>query len=680
MKLKTNWWIAKAQEIQRLADTNNSREFFAATRMVFGPTASCAVPLKSKEGALIKDEAGISHRWTEHFSELLNRPTTVDHTIFSELEQQATHTEMDFPPQYDEIINVIKKLNNNKSAGEDCIPPEAYKYGGHQLADHLHQIILKIWDTGNIPQDFRDALIVTIFKKGEKSDCGNYRGISLLSIAGKILAKILLTRLMPVVESLLPESQCGFRPTRGTTDMIFAARQLQEKSQEHHQPLYMAFFDLTKAFDSIDRQTLWKILRTIGCPEKFVSLVQGMHDEMSASVLVCGTPTAKFPVSTGVKQGCVMAPTLFNLFLSVLMKIVVLPQGVAVNYRIDGKLFNIRRLQAKTKIKHCNIVELQYADDAMVVAHSEVELQAIVDAFTHAYNRLGLQLNAKKTKVLFQAKPGEIPVAPNILTNGELLETVDHFPYLGSYLSNNCRIDHEVTNRLQLANCAFGKLSNKVFVNKDIKLSTKLIVYKAMVVPCLLYAAECWNSYRTHIKQLENFHQRALRRILNIKWEDRITNNCVLDQASTTSIEAQVIEAHLRWIGHIIRMPDHRLPKQLLYGELPFIRSAGGQKKRFKDTIRLDLAACHLQQNSFELLAQERATWRSEVKKGIDTFERDRAQKAEDKRRRRLQRAPRAQPNAATHCCQICGRYFGARIALFRHTEWHDRQLTPGSR
>ena len=97
---------------------------------------------------------------------------------------------------------------------------------------------------------------MTIFKKGDKAECENYRGISLLSTIGKVLARVLANRLLPLSEGVLPESQCGFCPSRGTADIIFTARQLQEKCSEQRQPLYMAFIDLTKAFDMVDRQAL----------------------------------------------------------------------------------------------------------------------------------------------------------------------------------------------------------------------------------------------------------------------------------------------------------------------------------------------------------------------------------------------------------------------------------------
>ena len=134
----------------------------------------------------------------------------------------------------------------------------------------LTELFRMMWREGKIPQEYKDASIVHLYKKkGNRVICDNHRGISLLVIARKILARILLMRFIKVIlEIFLPDSQCGFRKGRGTTDMIFAARQLQEKCQEQKMNLYFAFVDLTKAFDTVSREGLWKILGKLGCPER----------------------------------------------------------------------------------------------------------------------------------------------------------------------------------------------------------------------------------------------------------------------------------------------------------------------------------------------------------------------------------------------------------------------------
>ena len=133
----------------------------------------------------------------------------------------------------------------------------------------------------------------------------------MLSVAGKIIARILLDRLVSnVSESIIPKSQCGFCSGRGTSDMIFSARQLQEKCREQHMDLFMVFIDLVKAFDSVDRTGLWKVLLRLGCPVKIVNLIKVFHTGMMACVVEEGSKSEMFAVNNGVKQGCVLAPTL----------------------------------------------------------------------------------------------------------------------------------------------------------------------------------------------------------------------------------------------------------------------------------------------------------------------------------------------------------------------------------
>ena len=192
----------------------------------------------------------------------------------------------------------------------------------------------------------RDANIVTLYKnKGDCSDCNNYRGISLLSIVGKVFARVALNRLQKLASRVYPESQYGFRAGRSTVDMIFSLRQLQEKCREQKQPLFIAFVDLTKAFDLVRRSGLFEILQKIGCPPKLLAVITSFHQGMQNTVCFDGATSEPFPVSSGVKQGCVLAPTLFGMFFSMLLQYAFADceDGVYVRTTHDGKLFNVAR-------------------------------------------------------------------------------------------------------------------------------------------------------------------------------------------------------------------------------------------------------------------------------------------------------------------------------------------------
>ncbi|VDM02097.1 unnamed protein product [Schistocephalus solidus] len=172
-----------------------------------------------------------------------------------------------------------------------------------------------------VPQHFKDVTIVHLYKrKGNRHLRDNHKGISLLNIAGMIFARILLNHMNGHLEQgLLPESQCGFRQHSGTTDMIFAPRQLQKKCQEMRTHLYTTFVDLTKAFDTVNCNRLWKAMQKFGCPERFMHMVRQLYDGMTARVNDNGMVSEAFAVTNGVKQCCVLAPILFSLMLSVML-------------------------------------------------------------------------------------------------------------------------------------------------------------------------------------------------------------------------------------------------------------------------------------------------------------------------------------------------------------------------
>nr|VZI25723.1 unnamed protein product [Spirometra erinaceieuropaei] len=253
----------------------------------------------------------------------------------------------------EEIQGAVKQLSRGKAPGSDAIPAEVYKHGGPQLMDHLTALFQEMWRQGEVPQDFKDAATVHLYKrKGNRQVCDNHRGISLLDIVGAVFVRILLICLNSHLEQgLLPESQCGFRRHRGSTDMIFAARQLQEKCQEMRTHLYSTFVDLTKAFDTVNREGLWKIMQKFGCPEGFTQMVRQLHDGTMARVTDNETVSEAFAVTNGVKQGCVLAPTLSSLMFSAMLMDAYRDEhpGIRIAYRTDGHLLNQRRMHFQSR-------------------------------------------------------------------------------------------------------------------------------------------------------------------------------------------------------------------------------------------------------------------------------------------------------------------------------------------
>ena len=139
----------------------------------------------------------------------------------------------------------------------------------------------------------------------------------------------------------------------------------------------------------------------------------------------------------------------------------------------------------------------------------------------------------------------------------------------------------EIDSRIRHASAAFGRLLSRVYINRDLSTATKVAVYKAVCIYALLYGCEAWTTYSSHVRNLESFHIRCLQRILGLTWADRVPHATILQLTNCISIEALIIQQQLRWIGHVIRMPEKRLPIKLFYGELAHgTRNSGGQKRR----------------------------------------------------------------------------------------------------
>lgn len=254
----------------------------------------------------------------------------------------------------------------------------------------------------------RNAKIVTLYKnKGDKGDCNNYRGISLLSVTGKVFARVILKRLQALSERILPESQCGFRAKRSTIDMIFTLRQVQEKCREQGRPLFTAFVDLTKAFDTVSRPALYGVLQNIGCPPKLLRLVTSFHKDMIGCIQFDGSISEKFDIKNGVKQGCVLTPTLIGIYFAALLHHAFdsSTEEIYIRTRLDGSLFNLARLRAKTKTVEVLLRELLFADDAAITAHENETLQNLMDRLAHACELFSLTISVKKTEVVGQGTP-----------------------------------------------------------------------------------------------------------------------------------------------------------------------------------------------------------------------------------------------------------------------------------
>lgn len=257
---------------------------------------------------------------------------------------------------------------------------------------------------------------------------------------------------------------------------------------------------------------------------------------MRGSVVFDGDSLSPFGVNRGVRQGCVLAPTLFGIFFSALLMSAFrdCDVGVHLHTREDGRLFNINLLKSKNKRLEIITRELLYADDAALVANTEEDLQELVTRFGHACQQFSISPNTKKTVVMTQG----VGRPPSIVLNGSVLEVVDHFCYPGSTTTSTLSNDKELDTRIGRASTSFGKLYSRVWNNEKLTINTKVLVYQTCILSVLLYSLETLTMYAKQERRLNAFHMRFLRSILGVTWRDHMSNQIMLSKTHCSSITA----------------------------------------------------------------------------------------------------------------------------------------------
>lgn len=261
-------------------------------------------------------------------------------------------------------------------------------------------------------------------------------------------------------------------------------------------------------------------------------------------------------------------------------------------------------------------------------------------------------------------------MTPRISIGDHTLEVVETFTYLGSTISDNLSLDTELSTRIGRALSSMACLAKRVWDNAILTTNTKMKVYQACVLSTLTYASEAWTLYYRQEQRINAFHLRCLRRILGMTWQDRISNKNVLTQAGTPSMFSILTQRHLRWLGHVSRMQDRRIPKDVLYGELATrSRPKGRPHLRFKDVGKQDMKARNIDPTCWEATAADRSQWRLAISTGILRSEKRREDLWEERKERRRQRATPAPTESGSQCtCTNCNRDCHSHTGLFSHS------------
>lgn len=569
----------------------NQKLFYRTLKTLRKGKTTTVHTVKNKKGDLLNDTNEVMERWREYFQELLSTQRRhTEEVILSEVNMDEEGNEE--PITEEEIEEALLQLKNGKSPGHDKITSEMVKNMGEDGTRLLLEIFNKVWKEERIPKDWEIGRIVPIHKKGDNKECANYRGITLLSIPLKIYERILEKRLRMTLETTLLEVQSGFRKGRSVQDHVFTVKQIIKKTHEHNKKAYFAFVDLEKAFDMVPRQSVWRSLQQRGVDKKLIRAIESLYKNTTSYVIRNNQESRKFETKDGLRQGGVMSPALFTAFMDDIIR--------KCRPRIKKLDAGVREL------KNVQISECAFADDVIVMANSERDLQRNMNIWNDTLKDFGMNMNYNKTKVMAIARE---PQRIRIEVEGIILEQVTQFNYLGVIIDETGKQDIDLNERINKVNKLYYTM-NKTFINKrEVTKKTKMNVYKTIFRPILTYGSETWTLSNRMKKKLEATEMKYLRRVKGSTLMDKVRNTQIREELEIKPVTEFVEKRQLSWWGHLQRMDRDRPVRQVWEARMTGKRNRGRPKETWDDTVRKTLIEKGLSWAEGRTLAKDKKQW-----------------------------------------------------------------------
>lgn len=580
---KASTWNKLGEKLS--ADYHQANKVFWKTmKRLRNPNGGSLQTIKDKDGRILIDGEAIVDRWKEHFEELLN-PTSV--SPLSPLTNPVLHFRSRSSLHPDEVWNAVRRLKSGKAAGVDEIRPELLKSLDGSGIEWLARVFQAAWDSGEVPLDWRTGVVVPVYKKGDKMECSNYRGISLLSLPGKIYAKVLESKVRAIVEPRMADEQCGFRPGRSVTDQVFTLKQIQEKAWEYAKDVFIAFIDLEKAYDRVPRDKLWECLQEYEVDGELLRAIQSLYKECTSRVRVGSIKSTPFTVDVGLRQGCVLSPILFATFMD----------------RIEKR----SRGNEGVRIGNVKVSRLLFADDLALLASSQTDLQRALERFAAECAQDGMKISTAKTEAMCLSRR---PVDCALHVSGVPIRQVEEFKYLGTLFTSDGRQEKELSRRI---NCASGVLRElwTLAGNRTVSTEALVSIFKAVYRSSLTYGHETWILTERTRSRVQAAEMRFLRRIVGVTRMDRIRNTSIREALDLEPLLLFTEKSQLRWFGHVLRMGPDRLARQVFQATPDGRRPVGRPRNRWMDQADALLQRAGHDPDDAETLAADRHRWKA---------------------------------------------------------------------
>ncbi|RLN88747.1 hypothetical protein BBJ28_00020055 [Nothophytophthora sp. Chile5] len=507
-------------KISRIESTSGSHQMFTAVR---------DISYRKPQQLLLRDEAGkyILHRQTannivrDHFKGQFLSPGRTP------IVPDTTTKALLCPITSDEFRRALHRLNNGRAAGPDDIPAELLKYAANELAPRLATLLNRSFERGE-PIGLGDGILLCLQKPNKpRGECSSLRPIVLLNTIRKAVSLIVLHRITPAVDKFLSSHQSGFRRSRSTADAVWAHKWICARVQTYHECIHVLGIDLSRAFDTIDREKLLGVLETF-LQEDDLRLIRLLLSDTTLSLRVGSQVLQPFDSNTGTPQGDSLSPVLFVIYLEVAMR------DLASHPAMPPDL-----LQQM----------IVYADDADFICRDPALVELIQVHAPEVLARWSLQMNTSKTEhTQLQRCVTPASTDPHARAEEEVWRATRK---LGSLLGDA----EDVSRRKSLAAAALHRLWTVWIRPHRIADKTRIRLYNCYVLPILLYNCGTWALTPSELRQLESFHRRQLRSVLNVRYPRRIPNAELYEACEERPQRHRIVKARWGLLGHILRRP-----------------------------------------------------------------------------------------------------------------------------
>lgn len=547
--------------------------------------------LKNDQGELLKSDNEILNRWKEYFEIIYGQQDPLEQLPINYIEENNTTLEIKTEQITEEEVRIaIQQLKNGKATGTDNLPGELLKIGIETNVKILHCLLNKIWLEERLPKQWLEGRIITLPKKGDKTNCDNWRAITLLNHASKTLSIVILNRIKKAVDEAIRENQAGFRTGRGCIDQIITLRIITEECVMWQKEIFIGFIDFKKAFDRVNRDAMWMILKQYGIPNKIIRMIKILYDNYQAFVQYNGKTSEAIDIKCGVRQGCILSPVLFLLVIDWIMK-------------------GIRRNGLQWRLNE-QLGDLEFADDVCLITENLNYLQRKIDELRINAGKMGLEINANKTCIMKIKSTDQ----RNIQIEENVIENVSEFNYLGSVISNKGGCKNDIKRRIGRAQYTFNSMI-KIWLTKELSLKTKIRLFNSNVKSILLYGCESWSMNKKERNEIQVLINKCLRRILGIYWPEVISNEELWRRTNQEPIEITIKKRKWNWIGHTLRKPTSNITKQALDYKIMGKRRQGRPITTWKRNTELECKKVKKKWNEVKTAAGNKKEWKEIVNK-----------------------------------------------------------------